>query len=57
MSARTPSWVNSSVLMEALHRYEEKRLSRSLRLWVEATLELDPETPPAKLLPHVKPQD
>ena len=31
--------------MEALHRYEEKRLSRPLRLWVEATLELDPETP------------
>lgn len=43
--------------MEALQRYEEKRLSRPLRLWVEATLELDPEAPPAKLLPHIKPQD
>ena len=43
--------------MEALQRYEERSLSRPLRLWVEATLELDPEPPPAKLLPHVKPQD
>lgn len=52
MSARTPSWVNSSVLMEAIQRYEQDRLPRSLRLWVEATLELDPEEPVANLLPH-----
>ena len=44
--------------MEALQRYEERSLSRPLRLWVEATLELDPEeAPQAKLLPHVRPQD
>ena len=52
MLARTPSWVNSSVLMEALQRYEQDLLPRSLRLWVEATLELDPEEPVASLLPH-----
>ena len=57
MSARNPSWVNSSVLIEALQRYEEQRLSRPLRLWVEATLDLDPELPSAKLLPHVRTQD
>ena len=51
MPARTPSWVNSTVLTEALQRYQQNRLPRPLRLWVEATLEIDPEAPVTNLLP------
>ena len=44
-------WVNTPVLMEALDRYEQGRLPRSMRLWVEAVLELEgPLTAP--LRPH-----
>jgi len=43
--------------MEALQRYEEERLPRPLRLWVEAMLDLDPEAPKANLLPDLRPQD
>ena len=38
--------------MEAFQRYEQGRLPLSLRLWVEATLELEPEDSVATLLPH-----
>ena len=42
---------NTPVLMEALDRYEQGRLPRSMRLWVEAVLELErPLTAP--LRPH-----
>ena len=37
---RSPHWVNSAVLLEALERYEQRRLPRSMQLWVEAMLEL-----------------
>jgi hypothetical protein len=37
---RSPHWVNSAVLLEALERYEQGRLPRSMQLWVEAMLEL-----------------
>ena len=43
--------------MEALQRYEEERLPRPLRLWVEATLDLDPEASKANLLPDLRHQD
>jgi hypothetical protein len=37
--------------MEALDRYEQQRLPRSMQLWVQAVLELDrPSTAP--LRPH-----
>ena len=51
MAARSPLWVNSTVLMEALQRYEQHTLPRSMRLWVEATLELDPSQPIQPLMP------
>ncbi len=41
MAPRSPEWVNTTVLLEALTRYEQGRLPRSLRLWVQAVLELD----------------
>jgi hypothetical protein len=51
VAPRSPQWVNTPVLMEALDRYEQQRLPRSMRLWVEAVLELDrPATAP--LRPH-----
>lgn len=57
MPARTPSWVNSTVLIEALQRYEQNRLPRSLRLWLETTLDLEPNAPRTQLLPDLRSQD
>ena len=37
---RSLQWVNTPVLQEALERYEQRRLPRSMQLWVEAVLEL-----------------
>lgn len=42
MARRSLQWINSPVLMEALMRYQEGRLPRSMRLWVEELLELNP---------------
>jgi len=42
MARRSLQWINSPVLMEALMRYQEGRLPRSMRLWVEQLLELNP---------------
>ena len=51
LAPRSPQWVNTPVLMEALDRYEQQRLPRSMQLWVQAVLELDrPATAP--LRPH-----
>ncbi|MEB3332080.1 MAG: hypothetical protein VKI83_06275 [Synechococcaceae cyanobacterium] len=40
--ARLLQWVNTPVLAEAMARYERGDLPRSLRLWIEGLLELDP---------------
>ena len=37
---RSLQWVNTPVLQEALERYEQRRLPRSMQLWVEEVLEL-----------------
>ena len=55
MRARSPQWVNSTVLVEALQRYEQNLLPRSMRLWVESMLDIDPDAPMQPLLtgqPH-----
>lgn len=54
MVRRSPQWINSTVLFEALIRYQEGRLPRSMRLWVEQLLELDGEAQPGALLPHAQ---
>ena len=51
MRARSPHWVNSTVLVEALQRYEQNLLPRSMRLWVETMLDIDPSEPVQSLLP------
>ncbi|GDX72203.1 hypothetical protein LBMAG39_06360 [Cyanobium sp.] len=51
VAPRSPQWVNTPVLMEALDRYEQRRLPRSMQLWVEAVLELD-RSPTTPLRPH-----
>ena len=51
MRARSPNWVNSTVLVEALQRYEQNLVPRSMRLWVEAMLDIDPDDPVQPLLP------
>lgn len=38
--SRSLQWVNTPVLLEALERYEQRRLPRSLQLWLEALLEI-----------------
>jgi hypothetical protein len=48
---RSLQWVNSPVLLEALERYEQRRLPRSMQLWVEAVLELKAPAQ-APLHPH-----
>lgn len=52
MARRSPQWINSTVLFEALIRYQEGRLPRSMRLWVEQLLELEGEAEPGSLLPQ-----
>ena len=52
MARRSPQWINSTVLFEALIRYQEGRLPRSMRLWVEQLLELEGDAEPGSLLPQ-----
>tara|TARA_B100000700_G_scaffold300816_1_gene369412 strand:- start:25 stop:165 length:141 start_codon:yes stop_codon:yes gene_type:complete len=40
MSIRKIHWINTPVIIEAMMRYEQKRLPPSLRLWVEGLLDL-----------------
>ena len=40
---RSVNWVNTPVLMEAIIRYKEKRLSKSMRLWIEKLLDINPK--------------
>jgi hypothetical protein len=48
---RSLQWVNSPVLLEALERYEQRRLPRSMQLWLEEVLELKAPAQ-APLRPH-----
>jgi hypothetical protein len=41
MAPRSLQWVNTPVLLEALTRYEQGRLPRSMQLWLQAVLELE----------------
>lgn len=41
MAPRSPQWVNTPVLLEAMTRYEQGLLSRSMQLWLQAVLELE----------------
>ena len=51
----SPSWVNTPVLTEAIERYEQHRLPRSLRLWLQTLLEIDAPASAPLLPPHVGP--
>ncbi len=42
MTRRNILWVNTPVLTEAITRYEEGRLPKSLKLWIEKILDIDP---------------
>lgn len=41
MAHRALQWVNSPVLQEAIERYEQGLLPRSMQLWIEALLEIE----------------
>ena len=52
MASRNLSWVNTPVVLEAIERYEQGNLPRSMRLWLQAVLEL-PDGPQQPLRrPH-----
>ena len=51
MKASSIQWVNTPVLMEAMLRYQQGRLPRSMRLWVEQLLEIKSNKEP-HLLPN-----
>ncbi len=53
MTNRKINWINSPVLMEAMIRYEEHRLSKPLELWIEKLLEINPRNG-SSLLPKPK---
>ena len=40
-SASSPHWVNTPVLLQAMERYEQGLLPRSMRLWVSSVPNLD----------------
>jgi hypothetical protein len=41
MGPRSPHWVNTPVLMQALERYEQGNLPRSMQLWIQQLLEIE----------------
>jgi hypothetical protein len=41
MDRRALHWVNSPVLIQAIERYEQGLLPRSMQLWIEALLDLE----------------
>ncbi len=43
MASKPISWINSTVLLEAIIRYEQGSLPKSMRLWLEDLLELKQE--------------
>ena len=45
MAQRPLHWVNTPVLLQAIERYEQGRLPRSLQLWIEALLEIEAAGP------------
>ena len=51
-TARSPQWVNTPVLVQAIERYEQDLLPRSMRLWVRSVLDLDQEPGSGTLRPH-----
>jgi len=45
MAGRSPIWVNTPVLLQAIERYEQGRLPRSMQLWLKTLLEIDEPAP------------
>jgi len=45
MGHRSLAWVNTPVLLQALERYEQGGLPRSMQLWIQQLLELPPTRP------------
>ncbi len=45
MAGRSPTWVNTPVLLQAIERYEQGLLPRSMQLWLQTLLEIDEPAP------------
>ncbi|ABX09254.1 Hypothetical protein P9211_13231 [Prochlorococcus marinus str. MIT 9211] len=41
MNSRSIAWVNTPVIMEAMLRYQENRLPRPMKLWLEKLLDIN----------------
>jgi len=54
MSKRSILWINTPVIMEAIIRYNENRLPRPMRLWLEKVLDINTNDKPSLILeiPH-----
>tara|TARA_Y100001968_G_scaffold69445_1_gene60610 strand:+ start:160 stop:354 length:195 start_codon:yes stop_codon:yes gene_type:complete len=52
MTRRVMQWVNTPVLMEAILRYKQGNLPRSMKLWVEELLEISTPKNSLKKIPH-----
>jgi len=40
LSNKHIQWINTPVIFEAMTRYQEDRLAKHMKLWIEKTLEL-----------------
>lgn len=49
---RSPQWINTSIIYEALVRYEQGLLSPQLTRWLADLLETEPENFPALHQPN-----
>jgi len=45
MGPRSPHWVNTPVLLQALERYEQGSLPRSMQLWIQQLLDIEAPSP------------
>ena len=43
MQRKTLQWINTPVLSEAIFRYEKGLLPKSMKLWLEQVLEINPK--------------
>ena len=40
MTRRTIQWVNTPAIIEAMDRYKDNRLPKSMKLWLEGLLDI-----------------
>ena len=46
MAKKEIQWINTPVLVEAIFRYEQGLMPKSMKLWIEEVLDIKQETKP-----------